>query len=209
MDDLIRPRKRFYFIIPVVCAAIGMAAAFAWHSYIVENWRVYTTPCVFPGSHSIEFQETGLYLLLYEYETSLGDKNYSTTRDISELSVDTGLTSRTRAPLDLKSSRFDTTDAATVGNSTVRPVATIRINNPERVQFTAGYRSGKRLPEFVLSIIPRETLVSFLWTGAVAAGFLILGLILAVLSPIVVWRKRKKSRMRLEKQFSTAKRTVF
>lgn len=206
MNDLIRPRKRFYFILPALGLVIGITAAIAWNSYIVENWREYATPCVFPGSHSIDFQETGIYLVLYEYESFVGGENYSTTRDISELSVDTGWTPATRLPLDLNASRLDSTDAVTLGNCEMRPVTTVRITNPGRVQFTVGYRSGKRLPEFVLSFIPRNTLVSFLWAGGIAAG---VGFIFAFLSPIVIWWKRKKSRQRAEEQYANVKTPVF
>jgi hypothetical protein len=78
-DHLIRPRKRFYIIIPAVCIAAGFIIAYSCYSYIVNNWSDYATPYVFPGSHHIEFQEAGPYLVLYEYKTTVNDKSYSTT----------------------------------------------------------------------------------------------------------------------------------
>ena len=204
-DHLVRPRKRSYFVVPAVSIIIGMVVYFAWRSYIIENWTDYATPYVFPGSHPIEFQEAGGYLVLYEYATSIGDKYSSSSPDITDLSVDIGGAFGTTVPIISKASR-----SIKVGDRLVTLVTAFMVTHPDRVQFSAGYRSGKLEPEFVLSVMRSGTLESFLWTGYVAAAFLFLGFIIAALSPIIIWRKRKKSRMQLAHQFSRTKsRTVI
>ena len=204
-DHAIRPRKRSYFIVPAVSIMIGLAVYFGWRTYVVENWTDYTTPYVFPGSHPIEFQEAGGYLVLYEYPTSVGDKYSSSSPDISDLSVDMGGAFGTPVPIIPKAS-----GSIKVGDRQVTLVTAFMVPHPTRVQMSAGYQSGKLEPEFVLSIMHSGTLESFLWTGYVAAAFLFLGFIIAALSLIIIWRRRKKSRMQLAHQFSRTKsRTVI
>lgn len=194
-DHLIRPRKRSYFIVPAVSIVIGMVVYFAWRFYVVENWTDYATPYVFPGSHSVVFPEAGVYLVLYEYETSTGAETSSSSLDITDLSVDIGGALGTTVPIVLRASR-----SVEVGDRFVTLVTVFMVTHPDSVQFSAGHRSGKRQPEFVLSIMRSGAFDSLLWTGYVAAAFFLLGFIVAAVSPIITWRKRKKSKMQLAQQ---------
>lgn len=198
-NDLIRPRKRYYFILPAVCIMIGWGVPFG---IFVHNLTS-VTRYVFPGSHPIEFQEAGSYLVLYEYETTIENKSYSTTPDITDLSVDIGGAFRTKVPLDLRDS-----SGLNMPGSRAKAIASLWITYPERVRFSAGYRSGKLEPEFVLSIIPSEKLESLTQKATWAGTMMLLGFVFAVFSPIFIWQRRRKSQIQLAQQYYKAKRTV-
>ena len=161
------------------------------------------TPYVFPGSHPIEFQEAGSYLVLYQYETTIGDKSYSTSPDTTDLSVDIGGAFGTKVPLDLR----DSSGFYMLGNR-VKAIASLWIRYPERVRFSAGYRSGKLEPEFVLSIIPSKKLEPLTEKATWAGTMMLLGFVFAVFSPILIWQKRTKSQIQLAQQYHKVKRTV-
>jgi hypothetical protein len=121
--------------------------------------------------------------------------------DVSDLSVDFGGAFGTRVPLDLRSA-----STLKAGDLEVKPVSAMLVKYPERVRFSAAYRSGKSQPEFVLSIISYETLQTLMWTTFIAAGFVALGFVAAIVSAIIILVKRKRSRIQLIMQYAKIKK---
>ena len=188
----VHPKLWTIFLAPIAFAALafGSQAAIAWAAS--ELWSSSTQQRIFPGSSDVELKEPGPVSVYYEYESTIGDRQFHTPENPAPLTIDIGGWSGANVVVLPESG-----DPVIVAEMKFRKIASFTVTAPGQYRFSAGYKTGIQSPKFVLSLGGEVPL--FLWI----AGFCytvvpIVFAVCAVAAPFILWQRRKISRKRLK-----------
>lgn len=149
---------------------------------------------VVPGKSEITLTEPGGYTIFYEYQSVVGNRVYSTERNLSGLEC--ALVSKdTRAKVAL--SRASTNSTYAVGGRSGESIFDFRIERPGTYELSAWYPEGREGPEVVLAV-GHDFTTKLLLTIFGGLGILFGSIALAVAIALVTFIKREKAEKRLK-----------
>lgn len=189
----IRPSRGYYGLAGLVLVAGGALFAlllFKNLSGLADKLK----QVVVPGKSEITLTEPGEYTIFYEYQSVVGNRVYSTERNLSGLEC--ALVSKdTRAKVAL--SRTSTNSTYTVGGRSGESIFDFRIERTGTYELSAWYPEGREGPEVVLAV-GHDFTTKLLLTIFGGLGILFGSIALAVAIALVTFIKREKAEKRLK-----------
>lgn len=189
----IRP-SRWYYGVAALVVVVGVAG-FAWFLFKnLSGLGESLQQVVVPGRADLELTEPGQYTVFYEYRSVVGNRVYSTERDLRGLRCALAAKeSGSRVVL----SRASSSSTYTLGGREGVSVFEFRVDQPGTYEFSATYGAGREGPEVVMAIGHDFTgrLLRAIF-GGLGLFFGSLGLGLAIF--LVTLIKRSKARKQLQ-----------
>ena len=188
----IRPGRWLYGLAAVIfLAGWGLFAGILWKSLsgIGEGLQ----QVVVPGTAEVNLPEAGKYTVFHEYESAVGSRIYSSTREVSGL--DCSLRSKaTGAPVELSRSFSNTTYS--LGGRSGKSYLDFHIDQPGLYVFSAEYPEGQEGGEVVLAIgqgVGLRIVAGIIGSLAVVFGCIGLSVLIAVYTGVKRYRAGQRS----------------
>lgn len=191
-NQSIKPSAWYYGLASLVVVVGGVSFGLLLYTGL-HGLADSLTQVVVPGKAEIALSQPGTYTVFYEYESTVGNKVYSTGESLSGLQCN--LVSKvTGAPVKL--SRPSSSTNYSVGGRSGKSVLQFTITQPGRYEFSADYSGGQVGPEVVLAIgrdFTGKLLATILGSIAVFFGSFVLAIVILA----VTFIKRQKAKKQL------------
>lgn len=144
---------------------------------------------VFPGTHEIQFDDTGEYTVYYEYQSTVDGVAYLTSEDIPDLQV--MLQSKDDLErVEIESASFN--ESYSYGSRAGKSLFEFDIDEPGVYILTAEYQDGSSTPDIVLAVRESLDIIGIMLRSLfIGLGGFILGVIVILLG-ILKWHTTRQ-----------------